>query len=301
MSPAGPSASNRSRSGVSLGARFLLLAVVCLSLMLLDHRESHLSRVRQGLSVAVYPIRVLVNVPFDAWQSATSMFSDRSELLAENERLRREQLQASFRLQRMAALEMENERLRDLLDSTELLDHRVLVAEILAVDLDPYRQRFNLNRGRADGVFVGQALLDASGLVGQIVHAGPLTSEAVLITDADHAVPVTINRNGLRTIAVGTGDSTRLRLPYLTNSADVEVGDLLVSSGLGGVFPADYPVGRVSEVRIRPGQAFAEVIAAPESKLDRDSEVLLVWTTNDADETNERSSSGDTGSLAEAR
>ncbi len=280
VSAPGQSAKGHSRSGVSLGARFLLLAIACISLMLLDHREDHLSRVRQGLSIAVYPIRVLVNMPFDGWQAATSMLADRRALLAENEQLRREQLQASFRLQRMAALEMENERLRDLLDSTALLDHRVLVAEILAVDLDPYRQRFRLNRGTADGVFVGQALLDASGLVGQIVHAGPMTAEAVLITDADHAVPVTVNRNGLRTIAVGTGDSTRLRLPYLTNSADVEVGDLLVSSGLGGVFPPDYPVGRVTEVRIRPGQAFAEVIAEPESKLDRDSEVLLVWTTN---------------------
>lgn len=296
MSAPGQSAASHGRTGVSLGARFLLLAIACLSLMLLDHREGHLSQVRQGLSVAVYPIRVLVNLPFDAWQSASSMLADRQELLAENERLRREQLQASFRLQRMAALEMENERLRNLLDSTALLDHRVLVAEILAVDLDPYRQRFNLNRGRADGVFVGQAILDSNGLVGQIVHAGPLTSEAVLITDADHAVPVTINRNGFRTIAVGTGDSTRLRLPYLTNSADVEVGDLLVSSGLGGVFPADYPVGRVTEVRIRPGQSFAEVIAEPESKLDRDSEVLLVWTTDD-----ERAppTTSDTSSLAE--
>lgn len=296
MSAPGQSAASHGRTGVSLGARFLLLAIACLSLMLLDHREGHLSQVRQGLSVAVYPIRVLVNLPFDAWQSASAMLADRQELLAENERLRREQLQASFRLQRMAALEMENERLRNLLDSTALLDHRVLVAEILAVDLDPYRQRFNLNRGRADGVFVGQAILDSNGLVGQIVHAGPLTSEAVLITDADHAVPVTINRNGFRTIAVGTGDSTRLRLPYLTNSADVEVGDLLVSSGLGGVFPADYPVGRVTEVRIRPGQSFAEVIAEPESKLDRDSEVLLVWTTDD-----ERAppTTSDTSSLAE--
>lgn len=284
---------------MSLGARFLLLAIACLSLMVLDHREDHLAQVRQGLSVAVYPIRMLVNLPFDVWQSASAVLADRQELIAENERLRREQLQASFRLQRMAALEMENERLRNLLDSTALLDHRVLVAEILAVDLDPYRQRFNLNRGRADGVFVGQAILDSNGLVGQIVHAGPMTSEAVLITDADHAVPVTINRNGLRTIAVGTGDSTRLRLPYVTNSADVEVGDLLVSSGLGGVFPADYPVGRVTEVRIRPGQAFAEVVAEPESQLDRDSEVLLVWTSDD-ERAPPPTSSTDTSSVAEA-
>lgn len=249
--------------------------------MVLDHETTQLARVRQGLSVAMYPIRVLVDFPFASWRNLRANFVARDALLTENQRLKREQLSANLRLQRLDALEAENERLRELLDSTEVLGKRVLIAEILAVDLDPYRQRFNLNRGLADGVFVGQPLLDADGIVGQIVEVGPLTSEAVLITDADHAVPVSVNRNGLRTIAVGTGDSNRLRLPYLTNSADIEVGDLLVSSGLGGVFPTGYPLGKVIEVRIRPGQSFAEVIAEPISELDRDQEVLLVWAGDD--------------------
>jgi rod shape-determining protein MreC len=116
-----------------------------------------------------------------------------------------------------------------------------------------------------------------------VVRVGSLSSEAVLITDADHAVPVSVNRNGLRTIAVGTGDSGKLRLPYLTNNADVEVGDLLISSGLGGVFPAGYPVGRVLEITRRPDQAFAEIVAQPSSALDRDREVLLVWDDSGAE------------------
>src|SRR5690606_4931912 len=132
--------------------------------------------------------------------------------------------------------------------------------------------------GSMDGAYVGQALLDANGIVGQLVNVAPMTSEAVLITDADHAVPVIVVRNGLRTIAVGTGDSGRLRLPYLTNSADIVVGDVLLTSGLGGVFPAGYPVGRVIDVRRRPGQSFADVIVEPAAALDRDREVLLVWT-----------------------
>jgi rod shape-determining protein MreC len=207
---------------------------------------------------------------------------ERQRLLADNDQLKRETLIANVRLQRLAALEMENERLRELLDSTAVLSGRVLIAEVLSVDLDPYRQRFVLNRGLADGVFVGQALLDAKGVVGQVVEVGPFTAEAVLITDADHAVPVSVNRNGLRTIAVGTGASGRLRLPYLTNSSDIETGDLLVSSGLGGVFPSGRPVAEVLEVRTRPGQSFAEVIAAPVSALDRDQEVLLIWSDEDA-------------------
>lgn len=281
MSGPRQSAGEYGRGGVSLGVRFLLLAIACLSLMVLDHRSDDLTRVKQGLSIAVYPIRILVNLPFEVWRSASDALTNRRQLLADNARLKRENLNADVRLQRLASLERENARLRKLLDSTAPVGHRVLVAEILAVDLDPYRQRFTLNRGLADGVYVGQALLDASGVVGQVVQVGPLTAEAVLITDADHALPVTVNRNGLRTIAVGTGDSDRLRLPYLTNTSDIKADDLLVSSGLGGVFPAGYPVGRVLDVRVRPGQPFAEVTAKPVSKLDRDQEVLLVWQKDD--------------------
>lgn len=265
------------RSGFSMGARFLLLAVVCVALMMLDRREQHLVRVRGALSVVVYPVRVAVDLPFKTWSSLRDTFAERNALIAENQQFRRERLETEFRLQRLAALEMENARLRELLDSQARVGSRALVAEILAVDLDPYRQRFDLNRGLVDGVYVGQALIDAQGVVGQVVRVGPLSSEAVLITDADHAVPVSVNRNGVRTIAVGTGDSGRLRLPYLTNNADIEVGDLLVSSGLGGVFPAGYPVARVTEVRRQADQAFAEILAEPASALDRDREVLLVW------------------------
>ena len=277
MNAPGQSGGGAERNDVSLGVRLVLLALACVALMVFDHRDSHLARARQVLSAAVHPIRVLVDLPFEVWQSASRSLTTRQALLAENERFRREQLNASFRLQRLATLEMENARLRGLLDSTSVLGQRVLVAEIIAVDLDPYRQRFNVNRGLANGVFVGQPLLDADGVVGQIVDVGPFTAEAVAITDADHALPVSVNRNGLRTVAVGTGDSSRLRLPYLTNSADIGIGDLLVSSGLGGVFPLGYPVARVLEIRLRPGQSFADVIAEPVSALDRDREVLLVW------------------------
>jgi len=270
-----------------MGARFLLLAVVCVALMMLDRREQHLVRVRQALSVVVYPVRMLVDLPFRTWDNVSTSLAEREVLIAENERFRRERLEAEGRLQRLEALEMENVRLRELLDSTTRIGSRALVAEILSVDFR-YRQRFELNRGFADGVFVGQALIDAQGVVGQVVRVGPLTSEAVLITDADHALPVSVNRNGLRTIALGTGDSGRLRLPYLTTNANIVVGDLLISSGLGGVFPPGYPVARVLEVRLRPDQSFAEVIAEPASALDREREVLLLWGPDEvpaADET----------------
>jgi len=281
-----------------MGARFLLLAIICIALMLLDRRDQHLGRVRDALSMVVYPVRVVVDLPFSTWARLSDTFAEREAMIAENRQFRRDRLETEARLQRLAALDAENARLRELLDSTARIGNRALVAEILAVDLDPYRQRFDLNRGLVDGVYVGQALIDAQGVVGQVVRVGPLTSEAVLITDADHAVPVSVNRNGVRTIAVGTGDSSRLRLPYLTNNADVMVGDLLISSGLGGVFPAGYPVGRVLDVQRRPDQAFAEIVAEPVSSLDRDREVLLVW--NSADEA-PRASEAAAASVADAQ
>jgi rod shape-determining protein MreC len=265
-----------------MGARFLLLAIVCIALMLLDRRDQHLVRVRQALSLVVYPVRVAVDLPFSTWHSLSDTFAARDALIEENRQFRRERLETEGRLQRLESLERENQRLRELLDSTARVGTRALVAEILSVDLDPYRQRFELNRGLVDGVYVGQALIDAQGVVGQVVRVGPLTSEALLITDADHAVPVSVSRNDLRTIAVGTGDSGRLRLPYLTNNANIVVGDVLMSSGLGGVFPSGYPVGRVTEVTLRPEQAFAEVLAEPASSLDRDREVLLLWDSSEA-------------------
>ena len=281
MGAPGTASTGIGRGSGSLGVRCLLLSIVACTAMVVDRRTPYLESVRDILSFAVYPVQLAVDTPPRAWRWAAESLAERAALLEENRRLKRELLHTNARLQRLAALESENARLRELLDSTAQVTDRVLVAEILAVDLDPYRQRFNINRGSLDGAYVGQALLDANGVVGQLVDVAPLTAEAVLITDADHAVPVIVNRNGLRTIAVGTGDTARLRLPYLTNSADIEVGDLLLSSGLGGVFPAGYPVGRVIEVRRRPGQSFADVIAEPAAALDRDREVLLVWTGDD--------------------
>ena len=298
MSAPGGTGSDLVRGGPSQSVRFTLICIVSLALMFLDHRESHLTTIRQAFSVVVYPIQLAVDLPIRGWRWAETALAERSALLAENEALKLEKLDAGVRLQRLDSLEAENRRLRAMLDSSARVADRVLVAEILAVDLDPYRQRFTINRGLSDGVYVGQALLDADGIIGQIMRVEPMTSEAVLISDADHALPVAINRNGLRTIIIGTGDTVRLRMPYLPNSADVEMGDLVISSGLGGVFPSGYPVGYVSEIERQPGQGFAEIYVEPAGMLDRAREVLLVRTA-EAEVTNRRDD--DPTNLAEAR
>ena len=246
--------------------------------MVIDNRNGHLETVRDGLSVALHPIRVAVDFPFAAVDWSKDKFRKQTTLIDENEQLKRDQLSTNVKLQRLASIEAENRRLRALMDSAERLADRVLVAEILSVDLDPYRQRIVINKGERHGIYRGQPLLDASGVVGQVTHTNMLSSEAILISDADHALPVEVNRNGLRSVALGGGDVNRLVLSTLPNNADIVVGDLLVSTGLGGTFPPGYPVGTVTNVERNLGESFAVVTVEPSAALNRSREVLLVWT-----------------------
>lgn len=265
----------------SPGLRFFLAAILCVVLMVLDHRSDYLSRLRVYAGAALYPLQLAIDAPARAARWTEENLALRGRLVRENETLRIAATRAGARLQRLDALETENARLRGLLDARTRVPDRVVVGEILAVDMDPLRHRVVLNRGSREGAYEGQALIDARGVVGQITRDRLWSSEALLITDPDHAVPVAIARNGLRTIAVGTGDTGRLSLPFLTRNADVREDDLLVTSGLGGVFPAGYPVGTVETVRDSSGDAFLEVGARPSAELDRLREVLLVFRSDE--------------------
>ncbi len=271
-----PDSEPRLFHGPGPGLRLVLLVTLAVVLMVLDQRNQHLVRIRSLLGGALYPLQRAVDAPFAASHWARETLATRSHLIAENERLKTDLLLQNGRLQRMAALEAENARMRALLDSTAKVGDDVLIAEIAAVDMDRLRHRVVLNRGSRDGAFVGQALIDAQGVVGQITRDRGTSSEALLITDPDHAVPAEIVRNGLRTIAVGTGDLERLSLPFMARNSDVKPGDLLVSSGLGGTFPPGYPLATVTEVRGDSGEPFLTVTASPAAALDRIREVLLV-------------------------
>jgi rod shape-determining protein MreC len=263
--------------GPPLGATFLTLAVAAIALMVADQRYDQLTRVRAWLSAAVYPVQIVVDLPFRAWDWVSGSFADRSRLRQENLELTARLRLANLQLQRFAALEDENRRLRDMRENSAGVAERVLVASILNVDLDPFRHRVLLDKGAADGVFKGQAVLDADGIFGQVSQVHAKTAEVILISDAEHAIPVQSNRSGLRTIAVGTGDSERLSLPFVTVEADLKQGDLLLSTGMGGVFPAGYPIAEVTQVVRNASTTFALVDARPTARLDRDREVLLVW------------------------
>ncbi len=264
--------------GPSLTIRLALVMLASVVLMTVDHRQNHLDGLRSALSVLVYPLQLLVDLPESAGGWFRETLASRRALAEENARLRTEHLILKAQLQKLEALEAENLRLRELLDSSFKVGERVLIAELLSVDLDPWRHQILINKGSRDGVFVGQPLLDAQGVVGQVIAVTPFTATAMLITDPAHALPVQVNRNGLRSVALGIGSLERLSLPHIPNSADIAAGDLLVTSGLGGRFPPGYPVARVEAVTRDPGQSFARIYARPLAELDRAREVLLVWT-----------------------
>ncbi|MCU7815206.1 MAG: rod shape-determining protein MreC [Candidatus Thiodiazotropha sp. (ex Lucinoma kastoroae)] len=266
--------------GPSITTRLVVAMLLSITVMVLDHRHNHLESLRSGLSVLLYPVQYLAGLPLLLSESASKAITSRGELESERDQLHDENLQLRARLQKFEALEAENMRLRGLLDSSFKVGDRVLIAELIAVDQDPFRQQVLISKGGTSGLFEGQPVLDANAVVGQVTHINPFSASVLLITDAAHALPVQVNRNGLRTIALGTGLINRLELPHLPNNADIKVGDLLITSGLGGGFPPGYPVAEVIEVRREPGQPFASVIAQTTAHLDRIREVLLVWTLN---------------------
>jgi rod shape-determining protein MreC len=257
--------------------RCVLYSLLALGLIIVDKRYDHLGRIRRVLSVVAYPVQIAVASPFEGWDWFRESVTTRDALRADKARLESELRLAQFRLQRYEALEAESQRLRALRDSTAGVTDRFVIGDVMDVDLDAFRERVLVDKGARDGVFAGQAVLDAGGVFGQVARVGQLTAEVILVSDPTHAIPVQINRNGLRTIAVGTGDTGRLKLPYLPTSADVIAGDLLVTSGLGGGFPAGYPVGTVAEVKRDPALSLADVDVKPAAALDRARELMFVW------------------------
>lgn len=254
----------------------MVLALV--ALITADLRFNALQTTRSVLELAASPVYWVADLPsrIAEWNQANLV--SRADLLEENERLRRENLVLEGRSHQMASLQAENVRLRALLNSSAMLRDDVLVAELIGVSPDPVRHQLVLNKGSNDGVFVGQPLIDADGLMGQIIEVSPVNSRALLITDATHSVPVQVNRNGVRAIAEGTGSLGALEVHHVSATTDIEEGDLLVTSGLGGRFPVGYPVAEVRSVERDPGQAFARVLATPSAALDRSRHVLLVFT-----------------------
>ena len=256
-----------------LGA--VLLVVV--ALITADHQFNAMRGARSVLEVVATPVYWVAEAPVRLFEWGRERLVSRAELFEDNQRLRQENLILQGRSQQMVSLQAENVRLRALLNSSAMLRDDVQVAELVGVSPDPERHQLIINKGEDAGVFLGQAVLDADGLLGQVVEISPGMARVLLVTDATHSIPVQINRNGVRAIAEGTGNLSQLEVHHVSATTDIREGDLLVTSGLGGRFPVGYPVAVVSNVRRNPGKPFARIVATPSAALDRSRHVLLVF------------------------
>lgn len=257
----------------------MLLSLV---LMFADSRFDFLSRVRYYVSVVVTPVHFVAAVPSQINDWVAEMFASRTRLLEENAALRDRLLEMQVQQQKLEHLSAENRRLNELLNASSDVQERVVRAQLTGESPDPFSKRIRINRGSNDGVYIGQPVLDAEGLMGQVMEVEPMQSWVLLITDPQHSTPIQVNRNGIRSVASGTRDTLHtLTLSNLPNTADLRVGDLLVTSGLGQRFPAGFPVGVVSSIRIDPGKPFAEVLVQPTARIDRSRNLLLVFADKD--------------------
>ncbi|NZA27165.1 rod shape-determining protein MreC [Luteimonas sp. SJ-92] len=266
-----------SRPGDVAGTlRLLAYLAIAIALIVADHRGDWLDRVRGYASVAMQPVWWLAGLPSRLGRNVREDAVTRALLADDNRRLRNELLVSRARLARLQVAATENARLRGLLGSAERGGLDVRLAPILDVDLDPTRQRVMLSAGARQGVTIGQCVIDAGGVVGQIIETTPTTATVLLLTDPDHAVPVVVARTGVRLVVYGQGRSDRLRVPNVPLSSDVEVGDELVTSGLGGRFPPGFPVGRIAALAPDDSRAFLVGDVVPAARLDRGRDVLLL-------------------------
>ena len=254
----------------------LFLVSLSIGLMFADHRYSHLEVVRTNISLALSPLRYLVSLPALTGNWVGDWFSSYTELLNENSVLKSKVRILNARLQKTQVLQAENTRLRNMLGSSRKLADQVIVAELLAVDQNPYRQLIEINKGTIDGVAIGHAVIDDFGVMGQVIHANRYTATTMLISDPVHAIPVQFIRSGTRSVAFGNGNTDQLELRYLPATADIMVDDQLVTSGLGGRFPADYPVATVTSITADLTRGFVSVLAKPQARLASSREVLVI-------------------------
>lgn len=266
----------KSFRGPSPLTRFVLLALLSAALMIFDHRGEQLQRLRAALMVVVYPIQAAASVPVGVYHAVVDAFTSNDELKQRNTRLEAERERLLARLEQLDALEHENARLRAMLGAASRVADRVMAAELMEVSLEPFSRRLLIRRGSRDGVYIGQPAIDAYGIVGQVTQVSPFVSTVTLITDPSHAIPVLDDRSGLRTVVFGSGDQDALTVPYLSGVADIKEGDLLVSSGMGGVFPAGYPVATVTKIKNDPSESFLQVEARPEAQLNHGKQILLI-------------------------
>lgn len=250
--------------------------------MVMDKRLESFASIRAALSLPLAPFHYIVSWPTQFIDNVKSAISTHDNLVKENLRLKTDQLLIRAQLQRLMAIESENDYLKSLLKSSKQVKGKTLIAELLAVDFEPFTHQVIINKGTRDNVYVGQPVLDANGVMGQVIQVGPITSRVLLINDPRSGIAVQNARNGLRAVAVGDSYSGKLRLLYVAKTADIRAGDVFLTSGLGDRYPEGYPVGKVMSVSADPANQFALVYLQPSAHLDSSRQVLLIWYQRNA-------------------
>ena len=281
--------------GPSTTIRMVALVIASIALMTIDHRWQSLEWVRSTISSIVYPVQYSIDLPIRLYYWADETLSTKQTLLEKNREFEERHLENRVQLQKLNIIEKENDRLRRLLSATPKTTERLLISEIISVDLDPYRHLILLNKGSNHDVYQGQPIIDSKGVMGQIIHVSARSSTAMLITDASHAIPVQIDRTGHRANVFGTGKTDHLDLRHLPHNIDIQLGDMLITSGLGGAFPPNYPVARITKIEHEAGEPFTTIEATPLAQVETTREVLLVWRNKSIDVKND-TDNGDTAS-----
>lgn len=257
--------------------RAIALALLSLCLVFVDAHTNWLKPVRYYVGYVLAPSQELSSLPNVIADWLGESMHSRDSLIKENKRLKVHNMILQQQIQKQVSLEVENIQLRELFNASEVVDDKVLITSVVDINPDPYIKQVTINKGANDGVFIGQPVLDAYGLLGQVIDVMPYSSRVLMLADSNHTVPVQITRNGVRAIAMGTGSLSELELIYVPITADIKVGDLLVSSGLGQRYPKGYPVASVTQVNHIPGSAFLQIKAQPSAKLDRSRYLMLVF------------------------
>lgn len=262
--------------GPSPFARLVFFAAMSLTLMATDSRLHYLTEIRQGFIALIHPLQVIANAPSDIYNGTHDYWVSKSKLVVENERLTEQSLQQNAELQRFKALESENQQLRELLGAAQVSSQPAKLGEILHMGRDPFTRKVIVNVGARQDIVAGQAVVDDAGVIGQVTRVYPFSSEVTLITDKELAIPIQIERNGLRAIAFGHGRDAALDLPYLPANVDIRKGDKLVTSGIDGIYPIGLAVAEVVQIERTPDSPFANIICKPVAGVENHRQILLI-------------------------
>jgi rod shape-determining protein MreC len=266
------------KQGISATVRLVIFVAISLALLVVDARMQSLTAVRQVVSVALYPLERAVLIPRNAWRTTSEYLKSSQQLVTDNRALRAHAAEQSQQALHASQMEAENKRLRALLNLKQQSAIPLLAAEVLSDARDPYSESLIINRGSRDGVVSGAPVVDDAGVMGQITRVMPFESQVTLITDKEQAVPVQVVRNGIRSVAVGSSQRGALELRFMPAAADLQEGDLLVTSGLDGVYPPGLPVARITRIERRADTAFSKVICKPVAGVKAHRHLLVVQT-----------------------